>query len=142
VDFSMSVERELPALQGDPAQLERAFVNVLENAARYCAGKPVSVRARAVGERLRVRIVDQGPGITAQERERVFLPFYRGDEGRGSARAHHGSGLGLAIARGFVELNGGRIEIESSPGQGTSVVVEFPLAVPAAAASAEPPKLR
>ncbi|HEY0516702.1 MAG TPA: ATP-binding protein [Solirubrobacteraceae bacterium] len=142
VDFSMSVERELPALQGDPAQLERAFVNVLENAARYCAGKPVSVRARAVGERLRVRIVDQGPGITAQERERVFLPFYRGDEGRGSARPHHGSGLGLAIARGFVELNGGRIEIESSPGQGTSVVVEFPLAVPAAAASAEPPKLR
>jgi two-component system sensor histidine kinase KdpD len=83
------------------------------------------VRARAVGERLRVRIVDQGPGIGAEERERVFEPFYRGADG---GRLHHGSGLGLAIARGFVEVNGGRIGVESAPGQGTSFVVEFPLA--------------
>jgi two-component system, OmpR family, sensor histidine kinase KdpD len=97
---------------------------VLENAARFCDGKPVSVRARAVGGRLRVRVVDRGPGIAPADRERVFLPFYRGTD---AARAHHGSGLGLAIARGFVEVNGGRIAVESSPGQGTSVVVEFPL---------------
>src|SRR6185312_8464744 len=124
VDFAMSIERDLPPLQGDPAQLERAFVNVLENAARYSAGKPVSVRARAVGGRLRVRIVDQGPGIAAAERERVFLPFYRGSD---AGAPHLGSGLGLAIARGFVEVNGGRIEVESAPGQGTSFVVEFPI---------------
>jgi two-component system, OmpR family, sensor histidine kinase KdpD len=122
--FSLSVDRGLPSLHGDPAQLERAFVNVLENAARYSAGKPVSVRARAVGGRLRVRIVDQGPGIDPSEQERVFLPFYRGSE---ADRNHHGSGLGLAIARGFVEVNGGRISIESQPGQGTSFVVEFAL---------------
>jgi two-component system, OmpR family, sensor histidine kinase KdpD len=125
VEFAISIERDLPPLHGDPAQLERAFVNVLENAVRFCAGKPVSVRARAVGERLRVRIVDQGPGIGAEERERVFEPFYRGADG---GRLHHGSGLGLAIARGFVEVNGGRIGVESAPGQGTSFVVEFPLA--------------
>ena len=124
VDFAMSIERDLPPLQGDPAQLERAFVNVLENAGRYSAGKPVSVRARAVGDRLRVRIVDQGPGIAAAERERVFLPFYRGSD---AGAPHLGSGLGLAIARGFVEVNGGRIEVESAPGQGTSFVVEFPI---------------
>jgi two-component system sensor histidine kinase KdpD len=123
--FSVSIDRNLPPIEGDPAQLERAFVNVIENAARYSAGKPVSVRARVVGERLRVRIVDQGPGIEAAERERVFLPFYRG---AGADPAHHGSGLGLAIARGFVEVNGGRIDVESHPGQGTSFVVEFPLA--------------
>ena len=128
VDFAISIERELLPLQGDAAQLERAFVNVLENAARYCEGKPVSVRARAVAGRLRVRIVDQGPGIPAQERERVFEPFYRGT---GPSRGHQGSGLGLAIARGFIELNGGRIAVESAPGQGTSFVIEFPLERPA-----------
>jgi two-component system sensor histidine kinase KdpD len=121
--FQLSIDRELPPLQADPAQLERAFVNVLENAVRYCGGSPVSVRARVVGERVRVRIVDNGPGIAPAEQERVFLPFYRSAGGTG----HHGSGLGLAIAKGFIEVNGGRIGVESQPGQGTSVVIEFPL---------------
>lgn len=121
--FQVSIDRELPPLQADPAQLERAFVNVLENAVRYSDGSPVSLRARAVGDRLRVRVVDQGPGIAPAEQERVFLPFYRSGAGNG----HHGSGLGLAIARGFVEVNGGRIRIESQPGQGTSFVIDFPL---------------
>jgi two-component system, OmpR family, sensor histidine kinase KdpD len=134
--FSVSIDRDLPPVEGDPAQLERAFVNVIENAARYSGGKPVSVRARVVGGRLRVRIVDQGPGIEAAERERVFLPFYRG---AGADPAHHGSGLGLAIARGFVEVNGGRIDVESHPGQGTSFVVEFPLAAGAESAREAPP---
>jgi len=121
--FQLSIDRELPPLQADPAQLERAFVNVLENAVRYSNGSPVSLRARAVGGRLRVRVVDRGPGIAPAEQERVFLPFYRADAGNG----HHGSGLGLAIARGFVEVNGGRIAIESQPGQGTSFVIDFPV---------------
>jgi two-component system sensor histidine kinase KdpD len=123
--FRLSASRDLPLLRGDPAQLERAFANVLENAARYSAGKPVSVRARAVGQRVRVRVVDQGPGIQASEHQRVFLPFYRST---GGSQNHHGSGLGLAIAKGFVEVNGGRISVESVPGQGTSFVIEFPLA--------------
>jgi two-component system sensor histidine kinase KdpD len=122
--FRLAADREMPLLRGDPAQLERAFANLLENAARHSAGKPVSVRARAVGERMRVRIVDQGPGISSSELERIFLPFYRspGADGR-----HQGSGLGLAIAKGFVEVNGGRVSVESLPGQGSSFVVEFPL---------------
>ncbi|HEY2398134.1 MAG TPA: ATP-binding protein [Solirubrobacteraceae bacterium] len=137
--FKLSVEREMPLLQGDPGQLERAFANVLENAARYCAGKPVSVRAGNVRGRIRVLVVDQGPGIARGEQERIFLPFYRADD---EPSAHPGSGLGLAITKGFVELNGGRISVESLPGQGTSFVVEFPVveqppeAVPAAATHA------
>jgi two-component system sensor histidine kinase KdpD len=103
VVFSLSIERDMPLLRGDPGQLERAFANVLEKAGRYSAGKQVSVRARAVRGRIRVLVVDQGPGIPRAEQERIFLPFYRaqGDEVR-----HAGSGLGLAITRGFVELNG------------------------------------
>ena len=122
--FTLTVGPDLPLLRGDPGQLERAFANVLENAARYSAGKSVSVRVRAVGARVRVRIVDQGPGIPAGEQERIFLPFYRARDGDAN---HRGSGLGLAIAKGFVEGNGGSIAVESLPGQGTSFVVELPL---------------
>ncbi|HEX4563123.1 MAG TPA: ATP-binding protein [Solirubrobacteraceae bacterium] len=122
VEFALSIDEELPLLQGDPAQLERAFANVLENAARYCDRRPVSVRARAVRDRVRILIVDQGPGIAPAEQERIFLPFYRAAEGGPHAS---GSGLGLAITRGFLDLNGGRIRVESVPGQGTTFVVEF-----------------
>ena len=122
----ISLDTELPLLEGDSSQLERAFANLIENAVRYSAGKPVSVRARVVGDRVRVRIVDQGPGIRPGELERIFMPFYRAP---GQPEGHQGSGLGLAIAKGFVELNGGRISVESLPGQGTSFVIEFPLSV-------------
>jgi two-component system sensor histidine kinase KdpD len=73
---------------------------------------------------VRVRIVDQGPGIRAGEIERIFMPFYRSP---GQPPSHQGAGLGLAIAKGFIEVNGGRISVESLPGQGTSFIIEFPL---------------
>jgi len=122
--FTLSVQENMPLLKGDPGQLERAFANVLENAARYSSDKPVSVRAAAVRDRIRVLIVDQGPGIAVGEQERIFLPFYRAAD---DPERHPGSGLGLAITKGFLELNGGRISVESLPGRGASFVVEFPL---------------
>ena len=76
-----------------------------------------------------VRVVDQGPGIDAAERERIFEPFYRGPP-RPSTGREAGSGLGLAIAKGFVEANGGTISVESLPGQGSSFVVSLPIEVP------------
>jgi two-component system sensor histidine kinase KdpD len=132
-DFSLSIDRELPLVSVDPVQMERAFVNVLENARRHSGGHPVSVRARAVrsmaaegtGDRLVVRIVDRGPGIPPAQLQRVFEPFYRAGTSQGG---HRGSGLGLAIARGFTESNGGRLYVESLPGQGATFVFELPLA--------------
>jgi two-component system sensor histidine kinase KdpD len=127
--FNVSIQGDLPLVRADAAQLERAFANLLENAARHSGGHPVSLRARAVGERVVVRVVDRGPGIPSAQRVRVFEPFYRSGTERSG---HRGSGLGLAIARGFVEANGGTIAVESLPGQGTTFVVEFPTApVPA-----------
>ena len=120
----VSLDDDLPLLEGDSGQLERAFANLIENAVRYSGGKPVSIRARAVAGRVRVRIVDQGPGIRPGELERIFMPFYRSP---GQPASHQGAGLGLAIAKGFIEVNGGRISVESLPGQGTSFVIEFPL---------------
>jgi two-component system sensor histidine kinase KdpD len=121
--FRFSMDPDLPLVRADPVQLERALANLMENAARYGAGHPVSVRARVVGHRLMIRIVDQGPGIARQEQERIFTPFYRGSSGGAAA----GSGLGLAIARGFIEANGGRLTVESLPSQGTTFVIQLPL---------------
>ena len=131
-DFTLSIDRDLPLVRVDPVQMERAFVNVLENARRHSGGHPVSVRARAVRgltsesarDRLVVRIVDRGPGIPPAQLERVFEPFYRAGTPQGG---HRGSGLGLAIARGFTESNAGRLHVESLPGQGATFVFEIPL---------------
>jgi two-component system, OmpR family, sensor histidine kinase KdpD len=123
--FELSLASDLPQVRADAAQLERAFVNLLENSHRHSGGHPVSVRARVTGGRLMVRVVDRGPGIPSAQRERVFEPFYRAGT---DLTGHRGSGLGLAIVRGFVEVNGGRVWVESLPGQATSFVLEFPLA--------------
>ncbi len=99
--FALSIDGDLPLINADAAQLERALVNLLENGRRHSGGHPVKVRAGTVGQRLMVRIVDRGPGIQFSELPRIFEPFYRGtDDGQ-----HSGAGLGLAIARG---LRGGQ----------------------------------
>jgi two-component system, OmpR family, sensor histidine kinase KdpD len=123
-EVRISVDPAAPAIRVDPVQLERAFANLIENARRYSQGLPVLVRARAVGPRLIVRVVDRGPGIAAREQKLIFEPFYRAG-GRGGSSA--GSGLGLAIAKGFIEANEGAISVESLPGQGASFVVTFDL---------------
>jgi two-component system sensor histidine kinase KdpD len=132
-EFSLSLDPALPLVQADAAQLERAFANLLENSARHAGGHPVSVRARQVGHRVIVRMVDRGPGIPSTQLERVFEPFYRSGNERSG---HRGSGLGLAIARGFLEVNGARVWAESLPNQGTSFVVEVPLQPTPASAAA------
>jgi two-component system sensor histidine kinase KdpD len=153
-ELALSIDRDLPLVRIDAVQMERALVNVLENARRHSGGHPVSVRARAVrslartsgvaagtedggdegpgrqkrsGDRLILRIVDRGPGIPPAQLERVFEPFYRAGRPGGE---HRGSGLGLAIARGFAEANGGSLHVESLPGQGATFVFEFPLEDP------------
>jgi K+-sensing histidine kinase KdpD len=114
----LALDQDLPPLSADPTQLERAFANLLDNAVVHGGGQQVLVRSRQVGPRLVIRVVDRGPGVPEGERERIFEPFYR-------AGAANGSGLGLAIARGFIEANGGEVEVESLPGQGSSFVVSF-----------------
>jgi two-component system sensor histidine kinase KdpD len=84
------------------------------------------VRASAIADGAVIRVIDRGPGIAAVEQERIFEPFYRAPE---ADDGHTGSGLGLAIAKGFIETNGGTIDVESIVGQGTTFVVKLPTAV-------------
>ncbi len=121
----LTIDSDVPEVRADATQLERAFSNLLENARRYSGGRPVSVHARRAGDRVLVNVVDQGPGIDPAEHKRIFEPFYRGRTTTDDAWT--GSGLGLAIAKGFVEANGGTIEVHSLPGQGTSFVISLPV---------------
>jgi two-component system sensor histidine kinase KdpD len=118
----VSFPDEPPTVRVDAQQIQRVLVNVLENALKYSPpGEPVHVHVSgAPGEAL-VRVVDRGPGVAAEERERIFEPFHRG--GRVDAA---GAGLGLAIARGFTEANGGRLWVESLEGQGAAFVLSLP----------------
>jgi len=122
--FELSIDPDLPLIEVDAVQIERALVNVLENAARYTDDGPVSVRAGLVGSELIVRVVDHGPGIPEGEHQRVFEPFYRSNGGK--RPGDRGSGLGLAIAKGFVEANGARIWVESPAAGGTAIAVALP----------------
>ena len=118
----VAVDRDLPMIEADAAQLERAFANLLENAIRHGGARPVLVKSSLLGGKIMLRVVDQGPGIPESEWRRIFEPFQRADPNGGQG----GTGLGLAIAKGFVEANGGAIAVESLPGQGSSFIVSMP----------------
>jgi K+-sensing histidine kinase KdpD len=119
----VALDRDLPFVRADAAQLERAIANLLENAIRFSGGEQSLVRGRALSDRVVIRVVDRGPGIPPGDIDHVFEPFYQ----RPDDRPHEGSGLGLAIVRGLVEVNGGRVWAESVPSQGTTFVIELPL---------------
>jgi two-component system sensor histidine kinase KdpD len=120
---TVELDGEAPLVSVDAAQLERALVNVLENALRFSSlSDQVELVGTSTGDDVLIRISDRGPGLDAADLERIFEPF---EHGRGQ-----GTGLGLAIARGFAEANGCRLSVEPSSGSGAT----FVLAIPAAAA--------
>ena len=125
-DVPIEAELEPTSIVGQPAGLERAITNLLDNAAKWSPGRsPVEVRLRD-GE-LTVR--DHGPGIAAEDVPHVFERFYRAT----SARSMPGSGLGLAIVRQVAESHHGTISAETAPGGGTLMRLRLESAVPAQA---------
>jgi two-component system, OmpR family, sensor histidine kinase KdpD len=120
----LTAPSDLPAVRVDAAQIQRALVNVLDNALRHSpSGESVTVRVTSTRKEILIRVTDHGPGIPEDERERIFEPFHR----VASRSDEPGAGLGLAIARGFTEANGGRMWLESRSGQGASFVIALPL---------------
>jgi K+-sensing histidine kinase KdpD len=105
-----------PPISVDATQIEHALVNLLENALKFSSlTDRVELRAEDGGADVILRVTDHGPGVPDRERDLIFDPFH------GS-----GTGLGLAIARGFAELNGGRLWVESNAGGGTTFAMSFP----------------
>ena len=124
--IELDLPAELPLVRADAAQLERVFSNLIDNAVKFSpADAPVRITGGSSAGSVVVRVSDQGRGIPRKDRSRVFEPFFRSTGERGT-----GSGLGLAICRGFVEANGGHINLQAGAGRGTSFAVSFPVARP------------
>ena len=121
-------EPTVPPAIADRDRLAQVLDNLLSNAVRYTDdGTAVTVGLRSAPDAVTLSVVDQGPGLTDEQLERVFERFYRADPSR--SRALGGSGIGLAIAKALVELMGGRIWAESpGPGQGSTFRVILPRA--------------
>jgi PAS domain S-box-containing protein len=118
----------------DRLRIEQVLVNILSNALKYGAGKPVSLRVESDPDGVRVTVADRGIGIAAGDAGRLFGKFQRA----ASIRHYGGMGLGLYITRHIVEAHGGTITVESEQGQGSTFVVELPRFPPAEAAAGEP----
>jgi two-component system sensor histidine kinase KdpD len=120
----ISIDPELPPIKGDPILLERVIGNLLENALRFNPkDRPVSIAAIQIEERIEIRIIDHGPGLSTRDKSKLFTPFQRlGDRDNST-----GVGLGLAIVKGFTELMNGRISLEETYQGGLTMVLSFPI---------------
>lgn len=129
-EIDVDIDESLPGVLADPALLQHVVTNIVDNALKW---SPPGARVRidaaviAAGEsarRIVLRIIDQGPGIPRSQRDAVLQPFQR----RGDTAAVEGTGLGLAVASGFAHLMGLGLRIDDTPGGGTTVVLELPVA--------------
>jgi signal transduction histidine kinase len=112
-------------VQVDPDALRQILTNLFDNALRYTpTGGTITFATRRVDDGIELSVTDTGSGIPAEHLPRVFERFYRVDPGR--SRDQGGTGLGLSIVRHLVESHGGRVDLESAMGAGTTVRVVLP----------------
>jgi two-component system OmpR family sensor kinase len=141
VEPDRPIEAEAPApvvVLGDEAHLRQIIANLLGNVRVHTPpDAAVVVRTRPEGDHAVLEVADQGPGMTPEVADRAFERFFRADPSR--SRQHGGSGLGLAIVASTVAAHGGTVGIDSTPGRGTTVRVELPLAGPGPAEPEPPP---
>jgi two-component system sensor histidine kinase KdpD len=133
--LEVEIPVDLPAVDVDAIFVDQIVTNLLENAARYAAGKAVRVTAKAVGGQVWLVVDDAGPGVPAAVLPHVFERFYRAPRRRDS-RSEGGSGIGLAVVKGLAESMGGSVVARPSPMGGLEVVVR--LAVDGEPAAVEP----
>jgi two-component system sensor histidine kinase KdpD len=122
--IGVEVPPDLPAVQVDAIFVDQILTNLLENAARYAAGKQISVSAKAVGDQVWLIVADAGPGVPATVLPHLFERFYRGPRRQGS-RSEGGSGIGLAVVKGLTEAMGGTVLARPSAMGGLEVIVRL-----------------
>ena len=123
--YELSMDEGLPAVDVDQDAMAQAVLNLLHNAVKYTgADKHIRLRARRAGRDVAIEVQDNGPGVRPQDKKRIFEQFYRADDLL--SRRTEGTGLGLAIAKRIVEWHGGKIELESREGVGSTFRVLLP----------------
>ena len=119
IDCRLELEASSEPVAGDPELLHRALTNLVLNAMDAMSkGGTLRLRTRDRDDRVYLEIADTGAGLTKEECERLFTPYY--------TTKQHGTGLGLAIVQSVISDHGGTISVQSQPGKGTTFVVELP----------------
>lgn len=138
--FALAASEELPPVYADPAYLQQVITNLLDNAVKYSDPHTIFVQTyeayRSAKRFIVVHVQDQGIGIDRDKQHRIFEPFYRAESGL--AQRVSGSGLGLVVAKSIVNAHGGRVELESIPGRGTTFRVLLPAEPPAEPRMSDP----
>jgi signal transduction histidine kinase len=125
IDWREDLQAGLPSISIDQRRMAQVIGNLVGNAIKYTpTGGTVRVSSGADQNNFWLKVSDSGPGIQADELEKIFLPFYRGETGR---RIKQGMGLGLTIAREMVTAHGGLISVTSTPGNGSEFTLSLPL---------------
>jgi two-component system phosphate regulon sensor histidine kinase PhoR len=125
VELRVASSAGIGLVRVDQGRIEQALLNLIHNAIKFTpAGGTITLSAEARGELVRLAVADTGVGIPAEELPRIFERFYKRD----SARRSPGTGLGLAIAKHIAQAHGGAIGAESTPGHGTTIWIDLPLA--------------
>jgi len=123
--WQIDIPPDLPVISIDPVRMASAVENLVSNAIKYThSGGEVSVSTKVEGADILIRISDNGSGVGVDEQQKIFEPFYRGNQGK---RFKQGMGLGLTIARDQVDAHGGRISLESEPGKGSTFTIHLPM---------------
>jgi two-component system phosphate regulon sensor histidine kinase PhoR len=122
--FSFVQDGASPELDADPAALEQALANLLDNAVKYSGlHREVTVRVSTTGRTAFIDVIDRGIGVPFEDRSHIFEKFYRG---RGDAHSRRGFGLGLAITRELIEAHGGRVDLVASGPHGSTFRISLP----------------
>ena len=127
LQLNLALSENLPQVYCDRTRIRQVIINLLSNAGRFTHAGGVTVGLRESGSYLEIRIADTGPGIPLEDQKRIFEPFQQLDNS--IRRQYGGSGLGLTISKQFIEMHGGKMWLESQPGQGTTFFFSLPLAM-------------
>jgi PAS domain S-box-containing protein len=122
--LTVDVPPELPEILGDPSRISQILMNLLSNAYKYTTEGGAILRVRPGRRALQIDVIDTGVGISLEDQEKLFTPFFRADEQ--AVRQETGSGLGLTITKSLVEMHGGEMRVTSKPGKGSTFTFSLP----------------
>lgn len=124
-DLRLDIDDDLSLMHIDEEALAQALINLLDNAAKYSVShKEIRVGLKSRHEGVRISVQDRGIGIPAREQEKIFESFYRVE--KGDVHDVKGSGLGLAVVSHVARAHGGRVDVESTPGKGSTFTLDLP----------------
>jgi two-component system phosphate regulon sensor histidine kinase PhoR len=124
LSIRLSIEPDLPTVQGDPFKLEQVFINLIDNAIKYTEKGGITIEIKARDKKIVVTLQDTGAGIPPEHLSRIFERFYVVDKSR--SKKLGGTGLGLSIVKHIILLHSGTIKAESSQGHGTTFIITLP----------------